>query len=1196
VYVTIPVTFLCAQQGNNWYFGLKAGLNFNTDPPQPLLDGQLYTKEGCSTISDEMGSLLFYTNGDTVYNKLHQIMANGTGLYGHVSSFQSSIIIPRPGSDSLFYIFTADAQENTGIRGFNYSVVDISRQGGLGEVIEKNTSLYAPSSERMTAVRHNNGVDVWLITHVPVSNEFRAFLITCNGVASIPVSSFSGEAYPADSRQGFRSDLIGVLKGSPDGKLLFSSTYSETGFAQLYSFNSTNGIISNAFKLPLRRLSIGAEFSADSKLLYVGDVFPGAHKIYQYDVSTYNASAILNSKYEMNVGTTVGSMQLGPDNKIYVVGRELDSFLHVIEQPQNVGAACNFKQRSISLGGRSAWVGLPTFMPNLFINQGATIAYSINPDCSTVNFVGTSTLRGSLNWYWEFGDGSTSALQNPVHTYQNTGNVYNVTLKVTSDLFCGELKVGKPVNLTRVIPKAGFMHASQCGNYTISFTDTSKSNGSLNTGLMWDFGDGTTSTLQNPVHTYASTGNFKVSLRVGNNATCGGFDTTSKTVFIEAKPIADFNQSTLCSLSPVQFTDLSTITAGSITKWYWDFGDKTTSSQKNPVKSYTTPGNYLVKFVSVSATGCVADTVFRTIVVSSKPISSFTVTDTCISNNTRFIGSGTITNGNITGQWWDFGDGSVSTLLTPVHSYNAPGNYPLKFVTTANTGCVSDTISRIVMIGSKPVASFTSNEQCGNKHVSFTSQTANQSQPVTSWYWDFGDTDTAAVQNPSHTYSVFGDYAVKLVAVSSLGCVSDTASKLIQLNAKPIASPQVMNGCLGSQIQFSDNSSIEADTITAWHWFLGDGTSSQQKNIAKTFQTAGNYEIKVVVTSNRSCVSDTVIKQISIEPKPISDFTVKNGCADDLLQIHNTSTIGFGTIAKHMWDFGDGATATVSKPVHSYATGGNYTISYFTESKNGCPSDTVKNTVLIETKPVVDFSFGSTCAGKEVVFQNLSHIQSGTILNWQWDFGNGSMSGLYEPTVTYTRSGNYPVSLKASTVNGCSTIATKTIIIRNISISAGRDTVTAIGQPLQLAANGGVSYSWSPPLYLNNPGIVNPVATLQKDMTYFLSGTTTEGCIGYDTITIKVYKGPEIFVPTAFVPDGVNRVFMPILIGMKELLSFEVYNRWGQRVYQTSKLNAGWNGQFNQTGQVPGMYVWTVKAVDYMGIMHQKKGTVILIR
>lgn len=1194
--LTLAGFYASAQQGNNWYFGFKAGLNFNTNPPTPLLDGQLNTKEGCSSISDNNGNLLLYTNGDTVFNKLHQVMQNGTGLFGHISSYQSSVIVPRPGSNNIYYIFTADAQENIGSRGFNYSIVDISRNGGLGEVIQKNILLYAPSSERMAAVRHANGIDVWIITHVPVSNEFRNYLVTCNGVSNSPVISSSGLAYPEDWRQGFRSDLIGVLKASPDGKTLFSSSYSETGISQLYNFNSNTGIISNAFTIPLRRLSIGAEYSADSKFIYIGDVFPNAHKVLQFNTSVYNPATILSSRFDINVGFPPGGMQIGPDNKIYITGFEMDSFLHVIQQPQNAGAACDLRERAQSLGGRSYWLCLPTFMPNLFASQSAAINFTTNQNCATVSFTGTSTLQGTLSWLWDFGDGNTSTLQNPTHTYAATGNIYNVTLRVTSNQVCGEAIIGKQVNLNRSLPDAGFRFNGQCGNNSVSFFDTSTITNGTITGRLWDFGDGNTSTQQNPVHTYAGTGNYTVTLRVENNAACGGFDIISKTVAIEAKPVADFNNSVLCANSAVEFRDNSNISAGVVNQWYWDFGDNTTSLQKNPVKTYNTPGNYTVKFVAKSATGCISDTLPRLISVSSKPTGSFTVADTCFGNTTRFTGSAAVTNGTITNWWWSLGNNSNSSVQNPNTAYAAPGNFTIRFAATANTGCASDTITRSVRIGSKPIAGFSESTQCGNKQVSFTGQSSNANEPVTGWYWNYGNAVTGNQQNPVYTYNSFGDYTVKFVAKSSLGCVSDTALKPIQVNAKPVGAVQIDNGCLNTSLSITENSAIEYGSITGWYWSFGDATSSTQREPVKVYNNTGNFTVKFAATSNRNCVSDTITKSITIEPKPVAAFTLKDGCAGEPLQLKNNSSISFGTIDKHYWNFGDGNTANTQLPGYSYTNGGNYIIEYTAVSKNGCVADTVKQPVLIETKPVVDFNFGNSCAGKEIPFENKTTNTFGSITGWQWNFGNNTSSTLEQPVITYSKFGNYPVTLTAVTANGCSSSLTKTVTIKEVKISAGRDTIAASGQPLQLQASGAASYSWAPPLFLNDFNIVNPVAVLYADRTYYLTGITGEGCIGYDTLNIKVYKGPEIYVPNAFVPQGVNRIFKPILVGIKELVSFEVYNRWGQLVFATKEQNKGWDGRFNNIPQPYGMFTWQVKAIDLKGITHFRKGTVLLIR
>src|SRR6218665_3184083 len=156
-------------QTHKWYFGKNAGLDFATSPPT-VLTGALNSYEGCASISDASGNLLFYTNGDTVYNSLHQVMVNGFNLGGSYSTTQSAIILKKPGSASLYYIFTAD---NCGfVDGLSYSIVDMTLQSGLGAVTIKNTQPYTPTTEKLCAVRHCNGTDFWVVTHGLSNNMF----------------------------------------------------------------------------------------------------------------------------------------------------------------------------------------------------------------------------------------------------------------------------------------------------------------------------------------------------------------------------------------------------------------------------------------------------------------------------------------------------------------------------------------------------------------------------------------------------------------------------------------------------------------------------------------------------------------------------------------------------------------------------------------------------------------------------------------------------------------------------------------------------------------------------------------------------------------------------------------------------------------------------------------------------------------
>ena len=173
-------------EANNWYFGNYAGVSFSSGEPIALLDGALSTREGCATISDTNGNLLFYTDGQTVWNKNHLLMQNGGGLLGHPSSTQSAIIVPKPGSNTIYYIFTVPQALN--YDGLRYSVVDMTLAGGLGAVTnQKNILLIQPVVEKVTAVRHANNIDIWVITHGRDNNTFYSFLITSAGVNMIPV-------------------------------------------------------------------------------------------------------------------------------------------------------------------------------------------------------------------------------------------------------------------------------------------------------------------------------------------------------------------------------------------------------------------------------------------------------------------------------------------------------------------------------------------------------------------------------------------------------------------------------------------------------------------------------------------------------------------------------------------------------------------------------------------------------------------------------------------------------------------------------------------------------------------------------------------------------------------------------------------------------------------------------------------------
>ncbi len=500
----------------NWYFGNKAGLNFNVPNgamPTVMHDGAIQTIEGCSAISDEDGNLLFYTDGIFVWNRNHAIMPGGTGLSGDPSSTQSGIIVPNPANNGIYYIFSIDANDeyypgsNEFLNGLEFSTVDMSQNGGLGAVVTLNTPLVLEAanphlcSEKVTAVKHFNQQDIWVITHL--RNKFYSFLVTATGVNTTPVISTIA---PNVTPDGFVVNARGYIKASPDGKYVAIAHYSNipapgvgtnnnqatnsaNGVLGLYDFDNQTGVISN-----YRNLNedggtpYGIEFSPNSEYFYAElDYFnnPGTDsptwsggKLIQWnleDLSTIDIVSINTSSPDLSTtwaptsgsfnGYTTrmrGALQMGIDGRIYyaktryystgsgVVGRYRGTDISVIYQPNLQGLACDFQPNSYQIYDPSG--------PN------------------------PSTDTAGNNHYVTYG------LPPFISSF------FNNNVEIDVENVCE----GEEANFSLVI-------------------DQSVSNITL---IEWDMGDGTTYTDQEEVsHTYSSAGTYvvEVSLHIGDD-------------------------------------------------------------------------------------------------------------------------------------------------------------------------------------------------------------------------------------------------------------------------------------------------------------------------------------------------------------------------------------------------------------------------------------------------------------------------------------------------------------------------------------------------------------------------------------------------------------------------------------------------------------------------------------------------------
>ena len=252
--ITLLFSMICfsQQEANIWYFGNQAGISFASGSPVALTNGQLATSEGCAVLSNTAGNLMMYTDGQTIYNANHQVMTNGGGLFGNWSSSQSATIVPKPGNNNLFYVFTLDSY--AGVNGFCYSVVDISLDGGLGAVTsEKNILVYTPSNEKLAVVKHTNGTDYWIVTHGWNNNTFNSHLLTSSGLSALPVQSSVGIV-----TGGSTDNVWGCMKIAPNGsKLAICNALIN---AQLFDFDVSTGMVSNPLTLHNTNGTYGVDF------------------------------------------------------------------------------------------------------------------------------------------------------------------------------------------------------------------------------------------------------------------------------------------------------------------------------------------------------------------------------------------------------------------------------------------------------------------------------------------------------------------------------------------------------------------------------------------------------------------------------------------------------------------------------------------------------------------------------------------------------------------------------------------------------------------------------------------------------------------------------------------------------------------------------------------------------------------------
>lgn len=344
----------------NWYFGQNAGLTFESYPPKVLTDGAIIQREGNATISDENGNLLFYTDGSKIWNKQHAVMKNGEGLEGQWIAAQSAIIAKQPSTIGVYYVFTvSDWQNNQG--SLSYSVVDMEKNSGLGEVTKKNVIINKNVREQISAVYADENLNVWILAHEKNNQKFVAYKLSASGLTLQPVISEIGMEYTGKNRYG-------QLKFSADGTKVCSTLGGNAGITvQVFSFDQNSGKLSHLINISKSGIpdAYSSEFSPNGMVLYVTS-FNGTH-LYQFDLSSGQESVIVSSKFDLSKSNDKKScLQLGYDHKIYV-SKDRQNNIGVIHQPNIVGLGCIYETDAIKMpDGSICRLGFPNFIQSYF--------------------------------------------------------------------------------------------------------------------------------------------------------------------------------------------------------------------------------------------------------------------------------------------------------------------------------------------------------------------------------------------------------------------------------------------------------------------------------------------------------------------------------------------------------------------------------------------------------------------------------------------------------------------------------------------------------------------------------------------------------------------------------------------------------------------------------------------------------------
>ena len=889
-----------------------------TSPPT-VLTGSLNTMEGCASIADVSGNLLFYTSGSIIYTASHTIMSNGSGLIaGSGSTMQEALIVKKPGSADIYYVFSLGAWGNAPLY---YSEVNMSLAAGSGSVTSLNNLIHANCYEKMTVAKHSNGTDYWVIFQDNLTN-FRSILVSAAGVNTVSVISPVGSF--AFNGQGF-------IKVSPDGTRI-GSTHN-TGPCALYDFNPGTGVISNPLVLLSGTYAQDCQFSPDGSKFYTSGVL-------QWDLCAGTPSAIIASMYSVTTGFSHGSMQLAPDGKIYL-SKMFSTSLGVINNPNNAGASCNYINNGISLAPNNCLGGLPNLLTNTFTAPPPQFTSNISSQlgCQTASFTAPTLSPSCANsiysltaYSWNFGDpasGSTntSVISNPSHAFSSLGTY---TVHLVLKYCCGRLND----TLSTIVT------ISQNCLSVASTSITCANGGSASVTIAGGTGPYTYSWLPTNQTTSVATGLYPGTYTVfvydqGSNIT-----SSITTVFTSPIPLAGSLVTTntvICNGIKDGAAHIGNVSGGTgNTFFWWSNGISTFTSASNAITGLG-QGSWTV-IATDPLSGCSFSHEFNIITTTSPSLTvSSELSQVCKGGSVNIFVS---TNGTLISWLPAIG---LNTTNGPSVTAN-PGTSQIYTITTQNNGCKTKGTASVNVLALPSVSISTSKSiYCPNETIVLSASGAKD------YNWDSPQGGMVSGQTASFTinynpslYSYFN-----VTGIDSNGC-SNTASLQIKLIPPPqvTLSTNILQACVPFCSQFKLITAAKDSSVWPLHWQV-ENSLFQMRELTYCFTKPGTYSIiNTFIDSVTACTSTEAI-HITAFQKSNADFNYTpsepRALADEVLFEMTTDETELRDW-KWVIDYPDAIPiANNSKYFyHAFEMSGNYPVALIVENKVGCRDTSIK--------------------------------------------------------------------------------------------------------------------------------------------------------------------------------------------------------------------------------------------------------------